>query len=133
MDPTSTGDDEANPQVEYTAQASSPIVNGEVTIKIGSTSFTASAVFDTAEILFANINSIEFSNYVITVMADDGDFVFSRMGQWAQPFYDELCVAYNKMVRRAFFVTGKPILTAKGDYCFAEDVTVSGKAPVEVY
>jgi len=125
--------DEKKAKVEYTAQAKSQIVNGEVKMRIGDRSFTAATTFDTAEVFFVDINAIEFADYVITVRTDDGDYVFSRMGQWAQPFYDELCAAYNKLVMRAFFVSGKPVITANGDYRFAEHTAVSGKASVAVY
>jgi hypothetical protein len=128
-----TGGSGKEKNVEYTAQAVSPIVNGEVKLRIDERSFIAAAVFDTAEVPFTSVNAIEFADHVVTVRTDDGDYVFSRMGQWAQPFYDELYGAYNKMVLRAFFVSGKPDIAAKGDYRFVEDDTLSGKAPVEVY
>jgi len=132
MDPTG-GSGKEKKAVEYTAQAVSPIVDGEVKLRIGERSFTAAAVFDTAEVFFTDINSIEFEDHVTTVKADSGDYVFSRMGQWAQMFFDELCKPYNKMVLRAFFVSGKPMIAAKGDYRFTEGAAVSGKANVEVY
>jgi predicted DNA-binding protein (UPF0251 family) len=109
------------PKFEYTAQAASRLVSGEVKLSIGENSFTVSALFDVVEIPFAEVNAITLVDYVVTVRTDSGDYTFSRMGEWAQRFYDALCEAYNKAVLRALFVSGKPILTANGDYCFTEN------------
>jgi hypothetical protein len=125
----------ASDPVDYTAQASSPIVNGEVKIKINEHSFVATSPFDVADIQYVRINSIGLDDYVTTVRTDDGDFVFRKMGQYTQAFFDNICEAYNKAVLRAFFVTGKPNLKASGDYRFADSGgNVNGsKAPVHVY
>ncbi|MCL2124991.1 MAG: hypothetical protein FWH33_03250, partial [Oscillospiraceae bacterium] len=126
---------ENQPAFEYTAQAASAIVNGEAKLTIGENAFTAAALFDTAEVTYATVNAIEYVNYTVAVKTDDGDYAFSRMGQWAQPFYDSLREAYNNAVLRAFFVRGNPILTATGDYRFDENgMVLSGtKAPIQVY
>ena len=102
-------------QIEYTAQAASPIVNGEVKMTISENALTASALFDTAEIPLSEINEIIISDYVVTVKADSGDYAFSRMGNWCGPFYDALCGAYNGAVLRSFFIKGEPIIKAKGN------------------
>ncbi|MCL2712958.1 MAG: hypothetical protein FWD37_06800, partial [Methanomassiliicoccaceae archaeon] len=120
--------------VVYTAQTSSPIVNGETKTTIGKDSFIVAALFDVAEIMFVDVNSIESVNYDIVVRTDDGDLIFSRMGQWAQPFHDSLCSSYNKAMLRAFFVSGEPLVTVKGDYSYVEDgKEASGKAFASVY
>ncbi|MDR2866250.1 MAG: zinc ribbon domain-containing protein [Methanomassiliicoccaceae archaeon] len=123
------------PATEYTAQAASPIVNGEVKMIIKDRSFTVTALFDAVEMSFARVNKIGCADYVVNVDTDDGGFSFSRMGQWAQPFCDALCAAYNKVVTKAFFVSGDPITNAEGDYRFTENgAVVSGsKAPMYVY
>jgi len=122
------------PKTEYTAQAVSPFVNGEVKLKIDENSFTVSGLFDIAEVPYARLNALGFADYTVTVKTDDGNYVFSRMGSWAQPFYDALCEAYNKAVLRAFFVSGNPIFTASGDYVFTENgPAANDKAPVHVY
>ncbi|MCL1979124.1 MAG: hypothetical protein FWG60_03080 [Methanomassiliicoccaceae archaeon] len=123
------------PAVEYTAQAASPLVNGEVKLKVKENSFIAAGLFDVAEIPYSRVNALEFENYNITARTDDGDYTFSRMGSWATPFFEALRDAYNKAVLRAFFVRGNPMFTATGDYRFTENgVTVNnGKAPIHVY
>ena len=100
--------------VEYTAQAASPLVNGEVKIKIGKNGLTATALFDVVDIPFAEMNELIIADYVVTIKADSGDYVFSRMGNWCEPFYDALCGVYNEAVLRSFFIKDKPLLTAKG-------------------
>ena len=127
---------EQSPSLEYTAQAVSPIVNGEVKLTIGVNALNATALFDAAEIAFAEINALSFADYAVTVKADSGDYAFSRMGQWAQPFYDSLLDAYNKAVLRCLFIKGSPIITAKGTYRYSEkDMSggSGGSAPVHVY
>ena len=125
---------EQKPAIEYTAQAASPVVNSEVKLTIGENSFAATALFDAVEIAFAKVNALDFRDYVVSIRTDDGDYVFSRMGQWAQPFYDAICDAWNKAVLRAFFVSGDPLFKANGDYRFNENgLSFSGKAPVYLY
>jgi hypothetical protein len=127
---------ERKPAIEYTAQAVSSFVNGEVKLTIGENGLTAAALFDAAEIAFAEMNLIELADYVVTVRADSGDYTFSRMGGLCQPFYDALREAYNKAVLRALFVSGKSIASATGEYRYTEAVNgaaVSGSAPVYVY
>ena len=118
---------------EYTAKVASPIVNGDARLNIGDNSFTASASIDVAEVPFVTVNSIGLADNTVTVGTDEGDYIISRLGQWAQAFYDELCGAYNKAVLRAFFVSGAPVCAAKGDYSFTEKTSVNGKGPVHVY
>ena len=125
---------EQNPAFQYTAQTVSPIVNDESKLTIGENSLSVTALFDVAEIAYAEINTLSFADYVVTVKTDGGDYNFSRMGNWAQPFYDALCDAYNKAVLRSFFIKDTPILTAKGDYRYSEkNISGSGSAPVHVY
>ncbi len=125
---------EEKPTTEYTAQVVSPIVNGEAKLKIGRNSFTVASTFDVAEVFFVNMDSLSYGNYTTTVKTDHGDYVLSNMGNWAQPFFDALCDAYNKAMLRAFFVSGDPLSTANGDYRLTESgVAGSGKATVSVY
>jgi len=127
-------DQTKNPQFEYTAQAASPYVNGEAKLTIDVSSLTISALFDAITITFAEINSLSLVDYAVIVKADSGDYTFSRMGSWCQPFYDELCAAFNKAVLRSLFIKSDPIVTAKGGYSFAErGVNISGSANVHVY
>ena len=120
--------------IEYTAQAASPIVSGEVRMTISDRALSAIALFDAAEIAFAEINAIELKDYIITVFTDCADYSFSRMGNWCLPFYNALCGAYNEAVLRSLFIRGGPLLTANGVYSVdADGVRFSCKAPVYVY
>lgn len=121
--------------IEYTAQASSPIVNGEVKLTIADKSFTATALFGIAEVPFAEINEILFADYTVTIKADSGSYVFSRMGEWAERFHDALCEKFDKAVLRAMFEKDKPKVTATGDYSYAEGANrgTTPKAPVSVF
>jgi hypothetical protein len=125
---------EEKPTIEYSAQATSPIANGEAKLTIGENSFIAATLFDTVELAFAEINTLSFSDYLVTVEADSGTYVFSRMGQWAQSFYDALCDAYSKALLRSLFIKGEPIVTARGDYSYTEKgIDYLGTAAVHVY
>ncbi|MCL1809430.1 MAG: hypothetical protein FWG42_06685 [Clostridiales bacterium] len=124
--------------VEYSAQAASPIVNGETKLTINEAGLSALALFDAAQVPFADINGIALEDYVVTVSTDGGDYAFSRMGNWVQPFFDELRDAYNMAVLRALFIKGSPLLTARGDFTAVEApwdekaVTIKD-VPVHVY
>jgi hypothetical protein len=122
--------------MEYVAQAVSPLVNGEVKLSIGENSFTITALFDVVEIPFVDVNSIELMDYTVTVNTGYGNFVFSRMGQWVQPFYSSLYEAYNKAVLRSFFVSGNPFFKTEGIFSFIENnvaVSMDSKVPIHVY
>lgn len=123
---------------EYTAQAITPLVFGNVKLTINEKAMIVSSIFDIVEKPFTQIIEIRFEDYIITVKTNEGDYSFSHMGQWAQCFYDELCEAYNKAVLRSMFISSKPILTAKCDYNYTEVAgqnlsRQSGFAPVHVY
>jgi hypothetical protein len=110
----------------YTAQATSSLVNGEVKLTIGDNALTVAALFDVIEISFAEINVLALADYVVAIRADSGDYTFSRMGQWAERFYNALIDAYNEAVLRSLFVSSKPIAKARGGYSYAENGTTSG-------
>ena len=120
--------------IEYTAQAASPLINGEVKLTIGGSALTVAALFDVAEIPYAEINELKLVDYTVIVNSDGGLYTFSRLGNWSQPFYDALFDAYNRTVLRSLFITGDPMLTAKGDYWYTEkNASASGSAPIHVY
>ena len=124
--------------IEYTAQAVSPIVNGEVKLSISEAGLAASALFDVAQIPFAEIKGLVFDDYVVAVETDDGDYCFSKMGNGGRSFYDELFGAYNRAVLRSLFIKGSPLLTACGDFTTAgapwdEKAEMTQNVPVHVY
>jgi hypothetical protein len=127
-------DNTAEKAFEYTAKATSPLVNGEVKMIIGENALTVTALFDIVEIPFAEMNKIALSEYIVTVETENETYAFSHIGNFCEPFYNALCESYNKAVLRSLFVGGNPILTATGDYRYTENGTsVGGSAPVCVY
>jgi hypothetical protein len=126
--------DKDKPQMEYSAHVASPVVNGEVKITIGKHAFTATGLFDVAEIPYAKVESLEFANFTTTVKTEEGDFVFSRIGNMAQTFYDGLCDAYGKAMLRAFFIFSKPLGWAIGDYRYDDHAKGAyNKTPLKVF
>jgi len=123
-----------SPTIEYTAQLVSPRINGEVKLVITDKALVINSLFDTEEAPFAEINALSLADYAVKVKADAGVYVFSRLGNWCQPFYDLLCEAYNKAVLRSLFVKEEPIITVKGNYNYTEAATdIDGAAPIHVY
>lgn len=122
------------PAVEYTAQADSSLISGEVKLTVGEEGLAVVALFDAIEIPYADMGAIALIDYVVGIHTQEGGFAFSRMGSWCQPFYDALVEAYNKKVLKALFVAGDPALSSKGTYRYAEHGTrANGMAPVRVY
>ena len=120
--------------MEYTAQAASPYADGEVKLTINDSAVTMTALFDTVDIPYAEINSLNLADYIVTIKADSANHTFSKMGNWCQPFYDTLYDAYNSAVLRSLFITGAPLLKATGDYSYTEHGSVtSGASSVYVY
>ena len=103
-------------------------------MEVGDNALIVTALFDVFEIPYAELNALLLANYVITVKADSGDYAFSKMGSWCQPFYDKLYEAYNKAVLRSLFVKGSPIVRTNGEVRFTESgAKSSNAAPVHVY
>ena len=122
------------PEISYTAQVASPLFSGEATLAVGTDDLAVTALFDAAEIPYADMTALRAADYAVTVQTEGGDFVFSRMGSWLRPFFDALSEAYNKKVLKALFVTGSPLLTAQGVYRYAENGAVTGgTAPVRLF
>ena len=125
-------DDE--PALEYSAQLTSPLISGAVKLVIGEAGLFITALFDAAELSYADMNALEFADYAVTIRTQDGSFMFSRMGNWSRPFYDALCRKYNKAVRQALFIEGSPIMTAHSEYqCIENSHTIGGAAPTMIY
>ncbi len=124
----------ARPAFEYTAQAVSSLVTGEAKLMIGETGLTVTTLFDAMDIPFAKMTGLAVEDYAVSVNTYEGDYVFSRMGQWAQPFYDALLDAYNNAVLRSLFIKGNPLLTATGDCRYSENGALTDKrAAIQVY
>jgi len=120
--------------VDYTAQAASPLVSGEVKLTIGENSLTVISLFDAAEIAYSEISELIPGEHIVTVKADSGDYVFSRLGNWIHPFLVALSGAYSKAVLRSLFIKSDPVVTARCKYRFTENgESFSGFAPVHVY
>ena len=126
--------EEKAPGFAYTAQVTSPLDSGEAKVTIGDDGLNITTLFGASELPYADILSLAMPGYDVAAETAQGRYVFSRMGQWCQPFYDALLEAYNKKVLKALFVAGAPVLTAKGTYTGDEfGQTIGGAAPVRVY
>ena len=122
------------PALEYTAQAASPLVNGEVKLTIGGKALAVTALFSAVEIAYAEINALKMEDYTVTVESDSGEYIFTRLGSWCAPFYSALCDAYNQAVLRSLFIKDSPFLIAQGNYLYTENSTKrGGAAPIHVY
>lgn len=125
---------EKAPALEYSAQAVSPLINGEVNLTVGEGGLAATGLLDAIEIPYADMTALELEAYAVTIRTEAGDFLFSRMGGWLQPFYGALLEAYNKKVRKALFVPGNPLFTATCHYQYTEAAqSAQGAAPVQLY
>jgi hypothetical protein len=125
---------EREPAIEYTAQVTSVPAQGEAKLSIDKSSLIISTLFDTLAVPFAEMNVLELRDYAVLIRTDGGEYSFSRMGTWCQPFYEALLGAYNEAVLRALFVSGEPELVAKGEYRYTESHgTANGSAPARVY
>jgi hypothetical protein len=120
--------------IEYTAELDSQMMTGKVNAAVLEKGLILKTIFDTAEIPYAEIQSLELKDYILIVEADCGMFRFSKMGNWLEPFYNELYSAYNKKVRKALFVNGSPLMKVGGQYYLEEyGERVQGTAEIEIY
>ena len=103
-------------------------------LTISDRALTLTKSFDALEIALSEINALVFADDTITVKADSGEYAFSGMGRWCEPFYGALKVAYNRALQRSLFVKDKPLFTARGAYRYVENQgCVEGKALFHVY
>lgn len=120
--------------MEYKATISSSFVNGEGTLIPSEDGLNISTLFDMIELSYANMLSIAIEDYVVLIKSYDCEYLFSRMGNWCEPFYNAILEAYNKKVLKSLFISGTPSITASGDYSYTEDnLRNSGKAEVLLY
>jgi len=125
---------EDKPAVEYKALASSPFVNGEVRLAILENMLVITSPLDAIKLSYSEINALVLHDYTVRVSADSGEFIFSRLGNWCEPFYKELCEAYNKAVLRSLFEKGGPIKVSEGNYRYSEPVASgAAKASIQVF
>ncbi len=131
---SNTAQEKEQPLFEYTAQALSSVVNGEVKLTIGENALAVAVLFDVVELAYAKVTALAFANYTVSVKTTEGDYALSRMGQLAEPFYTALCEAYNKAVLRSLFIKGNPLLTTKGDFNLSEsEMSARVSAPIHIY
>ena len=120
--------------VEYMALTASPLINGETRLVITDKALALTTTLDALEISFSEMNALDLTDYIVTVRADSGDYIFSKLGNWCEPFFIKLSEAYNKAVLRSLFIKEAPVVTAKGDYRYTEaGISAAGSAPVYVY
>ncbi|MCL2818779.1 MAG: hypothetical protein FWD41_03545 [Actinomycetia bacterium] len=120
--------------LEYQAKLASTALSGDATTKLTKEGIVVSTLLDTAEIPFADINELSFEDHQVVIVTDTDRLVFSQLGSWGQPFFDELHGAYNKAVLDSLFTHGKPLITSEGGYAYREaGVSANGQAPIHVY
>ena len=108
------------PDITYQAQVASPLLNGEASLSLSTHGLSITALFDALELPFSQINALTSANYQITIQSDAGQFTLSKLGNWHDPFYQELSSAYNQAVLRSLFITGDPLITAQGIFNYDE-------------
>lgn len=110
------------------------MINGEVRLSLEKDGLTLTAAFDAIHIPYADISGFEQKNYTVNVFMEEGSFTVTHLGSLCDAFYNELYAAYNAKVRKALFITGKPLFVTQGEYQYEESgVTARGTAPIEVY
>lgn len=129
--------------MEYKGKVDSPLISGEVSLIIGDTGLAISSLLETIEIRYYEMDAVRAADHKVFVIADQGRFVFEKMGQWCEPFYRALREAYDAEMRKALFVSGDPVMTAGGDFSYLENDNGSGadegafvhcgKADIELY
>ncbi|HHY81510.1 MAG TPA: hypothetical protein GX505_02395 [Clostridiales bacterium] len=119
---------------EYYATLNSSQITGEVKLVITEDALDITALFDGIVVSYSEITSIELYNYMVQIKTDDDIYTISRLRNGADPFFHTLYTAYNNKVRKALFITDKPVFTTSGEYRFTENgKTTSGSAVIEIY
>ena len=105
----------------------SAFISGEADIEVTEDGFALASALDAAKVSWADVIELGFSDYTVNVKTKTGAYSFTRLGYDAEPLYNHMLVAYGAKVRKALFVGGNAMATAKGDTGTLRDV------PIEVY
>ena len=120
--------------MDYAGQLASAVMEGEVKLLVEEDGLTLSSLFDSYHIPYAELTAIEAPDYHILIRTEKDSFLISRLGMIREAFYEELYAAYNRKVRKALFVGGKPLLETRGEFHYRENErSVRGTALLEVY
>ena len=113
----------------------SPLAEGPAEIEVTEDSLRIRADRGwAAEVTYAEMMSIELKDHAVCIGIPGGGMTLARLGLDTENFFRRLCGAYDAKVKKALFVKGNPVLITNGSFSYSEDgLTVSGKAPFEVY
>lgn len=119
---------------EYAAWAEANAIRGEVRLTLQEDGLALVAPLGAYQLPYAEISSFQAGDYQLRITAGADAFLLSRLGSAYEAFYDELYAAYNRKVRKALFIQGAPLFTAKGEYRYNEaGRAAKGTAPMEIY
>ena len=137
MTPANAAD--ASPQggkapLEYSALVASPLVNGEAKLSLVENGLHIMTTLDALELGFVEMLALSIANYTVGIRTPSGDFTFSRMGTWCEPFYNALFGAYQEKTLAALFEGRQLVLATTGDYRYMEGgVQHAGHAAIQVH
>lgn len=122
------------PIAEFEGYAECPLFSEVCRITIDREGLAIAGRFHQLPILYGEIHNIEASEYQLRLETAGGPVAFSRMGQELEWLTDKLRNAYNDAVVSALLITGKPSLTAQGNYHANEGgKSHQGQAEIRLY
>ena len=120
--------------MEYAGRVASAAISGEAAFRIEDDGVAIVALFDVCHLSYADITAFAVKEHALSILTEQDTFLITRLGNACDAFLAELYAAYNKKVRKALFVRGKPLLETRGEYRYDEGgVITQGNALIEVY
>ena len=83
---------------------------------------------------YADVIELKAMDYAVALATGNETYTISRLGYDTDAFYQQVLAAYNAKVLESLFVSGTPLIEAKGHYSFsAEGRTSLGSAVIQLY
>lgn len=118
----------------YTGQVYSIALQGEVRLAIEEDGLTLTAPLGAYHLPYSDMAALQAQDYRIRIQTQAGAFLFSRLGNAYEAFYESLYSSYNDKVRKALFVKEMPLFTSQGAYRYDEaSIPAMGAARIEAY
>jgi hypothetical protein len=118
----------------YTCVLESSELNGEAHLFANEDALEISLGGQIRRIPYSSVLLLSRENYTVRIRADDGTYLFSRLGAEEEWLYDDLYKAIRLKTQASFFETGTMLIEAEARYLMADQSgQFAGKAIIRVF
>lgn len=120
--------------MEFNGVVSSNELKGKARVVIDVDAVTIETADRALSLSYADVIELKAMDYAVALATGNETYTISRLGYDTDAFYQQVLAAYNAKVLESLFVSGTPLIEAKGCYSFsAEGRTSLGSAVIQLY